>query len=144
MGTRDSPRDSQVPRNTYSVISAGNCNAHQTRNFIGSFRSSADVKDELDLEVGTLISSEDSLTEKITLKMQPSVTVAFCHCTRLAQSVKTSDELVVTPLCGLPATQKSMSTHWGLTLLAEQRPGTVKSHAVLIHLAMLAVPYHAG
>ena len=31
-------------------------------------------------------------------------------------------------------------THWGLTLLAKQRSRTVKSHAVFISLAMLAVP----
>ena len=31
---------------------------------------------------------------------------AFCHCSRLAQGVKTSDELVEMPLCGQPATKK--------------------------------------
>ena len=61
----------------------------------------------MDTEAGTLIPSGDSFMDKITWKTQPSVKAALRHCARIAQGVKTSDDLVETPLCDLPSTQKT-------------------------------------
>ena len=77
------------------------------RNSKGSIHSSADNADDVDVEAGTLITSGDSFKEKITRKLQPSVKAALRHSARIAQGVKTSDDLVVTPLCNLPFAQKS-------------------------------------
>ena len=69
------------------------------RNSKGFFKSMADKEEDLDLDAGTLIPSGEIHKEKVRWKTQPSLTAAHRHCACVAQGVKSSDEMLDTPLC---------------------------------------------
>ena len=68
--------------------------------------STADDRDDLDLDTGTLIYSGDSRTEKVTWMTQPSLMATMRHCARVPQGVKCSDGVVDSPLWSTSLTAK--------------------------------------
>ena len=90
------------------LVPAGECDIfrHAVWSSFGRFHSSGYSADDFQEEIGSLISTDEVLKDKITWNMQTSLKASLAYCAKIAHRVVTTDQIVETPLCAPPSAQR--------------------------------------